>query len=133
MLSGWKKLISKNFVLYGCIGVSGVLIDLIIFYLLVEKLSWNYQLANWVSTSLGIINNFFLNAFVNFGKTDHLLKRFARFYMIGLLGLFITALILFVLVELFQLDSVAAKGVTIVVVFLVQYGLNKRFSFKDSF
>ena len=129
MLELFKKYLSKEFVLYGIIGVSGVLIDLVTFYLLEHHYGMNYQLANCISTSLGITNNFFLNAFFNFGKTDQLGKRFVKFYTVGLVGLGVTALLLYISVGLLGWNAVISKGVIIIIVFLLQYTLNKKFSF----
>ena len=127
----FKKYVSKQFILYGVIGVSGVTIDFLTFYLFVEYFEINYQIANWLSTSLGILNNFFLNAYLNFGKTDRLLIRLFKFYAIGLLGLLITALLLFIMIEVVGVNAMLAKGLSIFVVVLVQYSLNKKISFGD--
>lgn len=129
MLKSIKNRLSKHFILYAFIGISGVLLDLISFYILEHYFGVNYQLANAISTSLGITNNFLLNTFFNFRQFDKLLWRYLKFYAVGLLGLTVTALFLYVLVDHFSWDTLYAKALTIIIVFLLQYGLNKKFSF----
>lgn len=131
MLAVIQKCLSRNFILYGLIGVSGVLLDLISFYVLEHHFDVNYQLANWISASLGITNNFLLNAFINFRKVDQLFKRYLKFYAVGLFGLAVMAAFLYVLVEQFGWDAFISKLSTVIIVFLLQYGLNKKFSFGD--
>ncbi len=124
-----RQVLSREFILYALIGVSGVVLDMVLFAVLTEGLCWGYQLANWVSTSAGITNNFLLNAFLNFKKRDALWGRYAKFYLVGCVGLALTALMLWVGVDVLQAPAVIVKAVSLVVVLLVQYGLNKRFSF----
>lgn len=125
----YKKYISRQFIVYSVIGFSGVFIDYIIYLILVYGFDVNYQLANWISTSCGITNNFFLNAYLNFKTTNRLLLRFLKFYGVGLLGLAVTAALLYILVALFGVSAFIAKGLTIFVVVILQYSLNKKFSF----
>jgi len=97
--------------------------------------------------SAGIINNFLLNAFFNFKKTDKLLRRFATFYTVGLVGMAVGDAFLWVfngafreffgiillsispIIAKYQLELV--KGVSIIFIAIMQYFLNKRFSFRE--
>ena len=114
---------------YCIIGVIGVTVDFVIFYILTKKLDVYYQLANVIGVSCGITNNFFLNSFYNFKVNDHLFNRFIKFYSIGLLGLFVTALVLFILVEQFNIGIITSKVATIFIVTIIQFNLNRIFSF----
>jgi putative flippase GtrA len=116
--------------MYGIIGVSGVALDLATFYLFHSLVGMNHQVANVLSTSIGITNNFFWNAFLNFKTKDNLLKRYISFYMVGLTGLALTAAILFVFVDYLKFDATVVKAGSLIFVLLVQYSLNKKFSFK---
>ncbi len=66
----------RQFITYALIGLVGVSIDLVSFGLFTESLGWHYQLANAVSTSLGILTNFIMNVRFNFKVKDRLLIRF---------------------------------------------------------
>jgi len=124
-----RKILHKEVILYIVIGFSGLFLDLLIFYLMSDVAEMNYQFSNWVSTSMGITNNFLLNAFFNFKKKDRLWVRYARFYLIGCVGLALTAAILHVGVECLGAPKLWTKCFAIFFVFVVQYTLNKKFSF----
>ena len=129
MIKFMQGRLSRHFILYAFIGVVGVLLDLISFYILEHYFNVNYQLANAISTSIGITNNFLLNTFFNFRRLDKILWRYLKFYTVGVVGLAVTALFLYLLVEQFTWVAFYAKALTIGIVFLLQYGLNKKFSF----
>lgn len=127
------KLLEKhnNFIKYCCIGVVGVTLDFLVF-LFLTSLGLNYQISNVISVSCGITNNFFLNRHFNFKVKDDVLKRFLKFYSVGVVGIILSAVTLHVLIELLNTNLLVAKGFTIFVVTLVQYTLNKRYSFKKT-
>jgi putative flippase GtrA len=122
----------RNFILYGIIGVSGATIDYLLFLLFVDKFSWNVLLANLLSVSCGIINNFIWNVIFNFKTKDHLFIRFVSFYSIGLLGLGISTIILKIFVDNLGYSAAIVKLASIVVVVIIQYFLNKYISFRKS-
>lgn len=121
---------SWNFILYSIIGLSGVALDYLSYAALLNLLGWNYLTANILSTSLGITNNFVLNAFLNFKVRDRFLRRFLTFYGVGVLGLMVTMILLWCQVEFAGVPPLLAKLLTIVVVVLLQYNMNKRLSFR---
>jgi putative flippase GtrA len=120
----------RHFLLYSIIGVSGVFIDFFSYGAMVSWTSISYLLANIVSTTLGICNNFIWNAWFNFRKTDNIKNRFFTFYFVGMLGLLLSTVILYILVQYFSIQELVAKMVTIVFVVIVQYSLNKKYSFQ---
>lgn len=120
----------KYFIKYSLIGVTGVTLDITIFFLLHQKLGMYYQVANIISVSCGITNNFLLNSFLNFKMKDKLFKRFIRFYSVGLFGLGISAGLLYIFVEQLHIIEIIAKLMTIAVVTIIQFNLNKRITFK---
>jgi len=119
----------RNFFWYSVIGISGVALDYITFLILFNAVGLDKNVANVISTSLGITNNFFWNAFLNFKKTDKLLVRFFTFYAVGIVGLLLTSLMFVLFVDLLKIDANLVKACSIVVVVIVQYGLNRKFSF----
>ncbi len=124
----WEK--SREFVVYCLIGGSGVTLDCLVFTGLVYGFHWHYQLANIISVSCGICNNFFWNAFFNFRRTDKLWLRFLSFYSVGLIGLGVSAALLWLLVEILTWNELFAKLVIIFVVTLLQFSLNKMITFR---
>jgi dolichol-phosphate mannosyltransferase len=136
-----------DFLLYVSIGFTGLTLDLITFIVLVRIFHMGELIANPISMSVGIVNNFFLNAYFNFKKTDRLLSRLASFYSVGVVGIIVGDIILWLFndvlgphvhtvlaffsaaVASYQLELV--KAVSIVIIAVMQYFLNKRFSFKN--
>jgi putative flippase GtrA len=123
----WQRY--RTFVVYQLIGVSGVLLDLVLFLVLYNAAGMDAQLATVISTSAGIINNFLLNSFVNFRKRDGMLRRFARFYSVGLLGIGLVALLLLVFHDWLGVDANWVKIASMPVVAVFQFFLNKKWSF----
>jgi putative flippase GtrA len=56
--------------------------------------------------------------------------RFLSFYIIGITGLLISSGLLVIFIEKMQLHELVSKGITVIVVALIQFILNKYISFK---
>jgi putative flippase GtrA len=121
----------QQFVTYSLIGISGVILDFVAFVVLFNALGVNPLLANFLSTSLGITNNFILNRHYNFKRTDYTLLRFASFYATGIVGIILSTLLLRVFHDNLGLDANLVKAVSIIIVVITQYSLNKHISFRD--
>lgn len=123
----------RRLILYCVIGVSGVIIDSGVFFLLLLFPFWEtyYLLANAVSVTCGITNNFLLNAFFNFQKTDYLRRRFLCFFLAGLLGLGVGSAIIYLLTSLCGLNIFYSKIVSIFCVTVLQFLINYFVSFRD--
>lgn len=122
----------RQFLIYAVIGVSGATIDYFAFVVMIQFIPWHYLVINLISTTLGITNNFFLNAHFNFGVKDRLFKRFLSFFAVGLFGMAFASGLLYLLVDLLHLIPEVSKFLVIVVIVFLQYNLNKKFSFKRS-
>lgn len=127
-----KKLIKKyrEILVYGIIGLLCSGLDFVVYTLLC--LSIPFLLSNIISTHCGIICSFFLNRHYNFKVKDKVGVRFLSFYLIGLLGLLISEVLLHLMVNILSLDPLLSKIVTIVVVALIQFVLNKYISFRKT-
>ncbi len=106
MINKWVCKCKSQSQLWQCmlIGCTGVTWDLVGFAILTHYLLLSYLLANAISVSLGITNNFFLNAFYNFKTRDRLFNRFIRFYCIGLIGLVVSSSLMFVLINIIVIN-----------------------------
>jgi putative flippase GtrA len=120
----------SRFVKYSIIGVTGATLDFLLFALFVKVFGVYYLFANVISVTAGITNNFFLNAFFNFRKKDRLLNRFVKFYSVGLFGLLLSSALLYIAVEVLFISEIISKIIIIGVIVIVQYTLNKKFTFK---
>lgn len=121
----------RQLLLYGIIGLMGATLDFIIYALIVNITPIPPAPASFLSVSIGICNNFILNARHNFKITGKMLHRFISFYAIGVGGAILSSLIIFVLYNGFGVNDLVAKAVTIPPVVLLQFILNKKVSFSD--
>lgn len=113
---------------YGLIGVSGVTLDAVLFVLL-TRAGVPPVVATVFSTTAGIVNNYVLNAKLNFGTSLNLVHG-RRFLLVGLAGLVVAAVSLQVLITL-GMGALAAKLVSVPVVVASQFVVNRRWSFGD--
>lgn len=118
----------RHFILYGIIGVFCASLDFVLYWLLSQIIY--YQLANLISVHTGIICSFLLNRHFNFKVKDHPLHRFAKFYAVGALGWLVSFVILYISVDVMCLNNVICKIVSIIVVAIMQFFLNKFVTFK---
>ena len=72
----------RQLIIYVLIGVLGLGVDFGIFALLTH-FKMQVEVANFISSSCGLINNFFWNSFLNFKVHDKLLIRFVSYYLVG--------------------------------------------------
>ena len=61
---------------------------------------------------------------------DKIFRRFLSFYAVGLIGLSISELMLYLMVDIAHWNEIVCKLLSIVVVALVQYVLNRFVTFK---
>ena len=124
----------KQFLLYCVIGASGVLLDFGIYLLLVQTkaIQLDYQIANAIGYASGTLLSFILNAKFNFRVTDKIALRFASFFSIALIGWLLSAGLLQLLVGHYGMGKVISKLITLFVVVLLQYNLNRLLSFRKA-
>ena len=122
----------RELIVYCVIGGTGATLDFVIYSLLSKGVGIHYQVANIVSVSAGIINNFFWNYYFNFKAKDKLLRRLGSFYAVGMFGCLLSALLLWIFIENLGINPIVAKLGTIMFVTVVQFLLNKFVTFKKS-
>ena len=122
--------LSRKFILYCVIGVSGVTLDTLLFYALTKGFGLHYQYAQFFGVSLGITNNFVWNALLNFKVFDRILVRYVQFYLVGLVGMITGMILLFVFIEKLAVPVMLSKVLVVFVVTIIQYSLNTRVALK---
>ncbi|MEU0180873.1 GtrA family protein [Streptomyces sp. NPDC006207] len=119
----------RQLIRYALVGGSGVALDLVAFVLLFNVLGLDEQVANIISTSLGITNNFVLNAIFTFDKRDRLFVRFLRFYAVGVTGIALTYVLFQVFTSWLGVDANIVKAGSLPLVLATQFVLNRKWSF----
>ena len=120
----------RQLIVYCLIGSTGATLDFVIYALLTNCAGIHYQIANFLSVSFGIINNFFWNCYFNFKTRDKILNRLVSFYSVGMLGWALSAGCLWLFIEVMSINVLIAKFGTIFFVTVVQFCLNKFITFK---
>ena len=118
--------------LYMAIGASGVLLDLILFLALYNVMQIDKNIATFISTSTGIGNNFLWNAHLNFRVKNQLVRRLTQFYAVGITGVILTIIIFWLFVDLLGFGANIVKIGSLLPVVLLQYSLNKSWTFRKA-
>jgi putative flippase GtrA len=119
----------RQVVLYGVFGAIAAGADFALF-LLLRRAGLDLQVANLIGVHLGIAISFTCNAFLNFRRTNRLLRRAMIFLAVGWTGLGLSALILHLGVVVWGLNETLVKAASIVVVAAFQFTLNKLVTFR---
>lgn len=130
-----RKIYSKfrNLILYGVIGSFTSLLDFCIFNVLTSFVGIYYLAANCISVLAGITTSFLLNRSINFKVKDHYKRRFVVFLCVGLCGLVLSNVILYLGIDKMHCDETIVKLASIVLVVGFQFLLNKFVTFKYNF
>lgn len=118
----------KNMVLYGIIGCIAAGTDTLLFSGLYYLAGVSWMIANCISVATGMIISFILNRRFNFKVLDHPIHRAAIFFSVGICGLLLSQLVIW-LCTLSAMDMIVAKLISVVVVAAFQFTLNKLISF----
>lgn len=120
----------RNLILYGIIGGFCAALDFGVYTALCYFDMMPYLWANIISIHVGIFTSFVLNRSFNFKVKDKTTKRFLSFYAVGLTGLGISELMLYLMVTLGGMNELVCKLFSIVVVALIQFLMNKYITFQ---
>lgn len=142
----------KQLIKYGLVGVSGLVIEMTLFYFLTKKFAVQYpfsdslhnllgnsisihtlntDISHIISSSIAIINNFILNSYFTFKVTDKKLKRFFSFISVAAVGLIISTTLMTIFVQKFQMEEMLSKAIALAIVVAFQFFINKFFTFKQ--
>lgn len=129
-----NKLYNKfhHLILYGIIGSFSSGLDFAIYTILVQVVGLQYLIANCVSVLGGITTSFILNRNYNFKIKDKTKQRFTIFLSVGLCGLMLSNLILYICIDELHFNKLASKLLSIVLVVFFQFLVNKYLTFKPS-
>jgi putative flippase GtrA len=118
-----------QFLLYCLCGGLGVATDYAVYWLALGAGAW-YQAANVLGYLAGTLMSFTLNRAITFRMHDRVLQRLSLFLGVAAVGFACSAVLLWVLVEALQVDARMAKLLTLPVVVVLQFSLNRRYSFR---
>jgi dolichol-phosphate mannosyltransferase len=129
----------SSFFRFCVVGLSGVVIDMSVLFLLSDPrmLGWGLTRSKLIAAEAALINNFLWNDAWTFGaisksqtSTGQRLKRFLKFNVICSLGILLNVLILNVEFNFFHMNRYLANLLAIGIVTLWNYKSNKEFSWR---
>jgi dolichol-phosphate mannosyltransferase len=127
----------NRFVRFAAVGLSGVIVDMGLLYLLSDPttLGWGLTRSKLIAAETAIVNNFFWNDIWTFGDRSALqsglkarLRRFGSFQLICLAGVALNTLLLNLQFNLLGMNRYIANAVAIAVVTGWNFWLNSRLS-----
>lgn len=122
----------RNLILYGIIGSFSSGLDFLIFTFLVQVFELQYIISNSISVLGGITTSFILNRNYNFKIKDKTKQRFTIFLTVGLCGLVLSNMILYICIDILNIDKILSKILSIVLVVFFQFIINKYVTFKPT-
>lgn len=116
---------------YVLIGVLGLVVDFGI-YTILTHFKMNVEIANIISSTCGIINNFLWNSYTNFKVHDRMILRFISYFIVGQITTVFTTVSLFILVTKLGYPHLIVKIVATFVATLIQFVINKVVTFRKA-
>lgn len=129
-----KLLHSTSFiqlVKYVLIGILGLVVDFGV-YTILTHFKMNVEIANIISSTCGIINNFFWNSYANFKVHDRLILRFVSYFLVGQITTIFTTISLFIFATKMGFPYLIVKIIATFVATLIQFIINKIITFRKS-
>lgn len=120
-----------QFVLYCLCGGVGVTTDYFIYLSALTFGLW-YQAANVLGYVSGTIVSFFLNRKITFNVKDKVGQRLMIFLGVAAVGFSASALMLWIMVDVMAVDARISKLITLPVVLIIQFSLNRRITFRGN-
>jgi dolichol-phosphate mannosyltransferase len=126
---------TQRLLCFGLVGLSGILVNTVILYLLVEAGHVNHLVAAALGSEVSILSNFALNdrwTFRDARPTTSWLQRAAQYNAVTLTGMVLSVGVLALLVATVNLHYVVANLLAIGAATLSNYVLNSRFTWSAS-
>lgn len=120
----------KVLIKYFFIGVSAAAIDVAIYAFLYNVGELSALVSTGVSVSFATVYAFTLNMFFNFKLKDKFLSRLAFYVIVSGVGLAISMSMLYIFTDVLNFNGNIVKIVSLPLIFVVQYILNKHFTFR---
>ncbi len=120
-----------QFFRYGFVAFVSLAVDFGGMVLLTEVFGINYLLSATLSFIAGLLTNYYLSRIWVFhsSKLENVKWEFAIFAMIGVVGLILTDLILWILTDGFGVYYMISKAVATVLVYFWNFGARKKILF----
>jgi len=120
----------KRLLKYLALGGCGATSDTLLFYLL-NKEGMTPILSNSLSISVGIAISYSLNSRYTFNQEKISRITATKFLFVGILGLAVSNLLLWLLIEQASTPTIVGKLLTLPLVAIIQFIINQSWTFKS--
>ncbi len=127
----------QRFLRFGLVGLTGVVVDLAVFYVLRERWQLGLTRSAMLSAEVAILNNFYWNDRWTFSDLSRQqkgwrkqLKRLLKFNIVCLAGLILNVLIVNILFNLLGVNDYLAKLLAIALVTIWNFSINLKLSWR---
>ena len=125
-----RHLTELRIIKFGLVGISGMLLDFGITWLLKEKCQTNKFAANSAGFMMAVINNYLLNRYWTFAQQGAIIpQQFLTFLLVSVAGLALNNILLFLLTNKKRLNFYLAKVLVTGIVFIWNYTINSLYTF----
>ena len=121
----------NQLVKYVLIGILGLVVDFGTYWILTD-ININVEIANMISSTCGIINNFFCNSYTNFKVHNRMFLRFVSYFLVGQITIVFTTISLFIFATKLGFPHLIVKVIATIVATLIQFVLNKFVTFRKN-
>ena len=128
-----KRRMYKQFFKFVIVGIINTLINLLILYILTEFFGVYYMLSAVIAFLFAVTNSFLLNKTWTFEEyIKYKIKyKYIQFIIISIIALVINLILLYILVEYFDIWYMAAQIVGVLSNLLVNFIGNKLWTFRE--
>lgn len=127
-----------RFIKFSIVGGSGVVVDMVVLYLLVERLPFPLPLwsCKTAAALTAMVNNFFINDRWTFQdchgihNREHHFARLIRFVLICSVGLGIAVVTLYLLYRSIGMNLYVSNGIAIITAAWWNYSVSSRYAWK---
>ena len=118
-----------RFIKFALVGVMNTLLNWSIFFIL-TKVELYYIVANVIAYLIATIHSYFWNSIWVFKYNNgSKIKSSIKFIVLNIIGLLINTIILYVLVDIFNINKLISLVLTTVIVMIINYVANKVWVF----
>ena len=123
--------IFRQFVRFGIVGASGMVVDFAVTWLCKEKLRWNKYVSNSLGFILAATNNYIWNRLWTFeSRSEAVGREYLSFLTISVIGLGLNNLVIYLLHDRLKLNFYLSKLIAIGCVTLWNFSLNYVITFR---
>ncbi len=118
---------------FGFTGMSGLVVDFSITWLIKDELHLNKFLANAAGFSMAVISNYIVNRLWTFSERERskVSRQFASFIAVSLIGLLLNSGFVYLFNERLLLNFYLSKAIAIILVFFWNFSANYFFVFNS--